>query len=561
MAFNYEYPYVDPNRYNADWLLNRIKEYDETIKNFILVNEIHYHDPISWDKATRYDKSTVVYAPNGDTLLSKKEVPAGIEYTDTRYWFVLAHYNALFELYNRNVLEYKATVDAYKTEVDFLNNYLTPYMFGAVGDGVTDDTQAIIDCNAAAIEQSKPMLMLGNFYTTEACTLRMCKNILQIGIVTYLHLQQNATKAEVCNISLDKVTTLILQDFKRSTFTVGKIETLMITGNDNDKIGDSTAFAYNNFFGAEIDTLNITTGVNATWVNENNFYGIRMKSVTISGSYHHNNNRFYDVTLESGVINLDGCFSNYFRIRAEGGYTLNKTNDPKNNVIVRTYSIDRAMRWMNGDLKSENGNIQIMEPYMFMESRKLVDSNVYNGRWSSAHNFTTMKANAPNNKSFVPVMVIPLENDIGFRFESDVSSFRIYVYLLDENMSVIEDDLTNIAVDQTNLPFSTSSHYYGTTSNKSSVIFSLLKNDRVKYVRINVSSGSTSSDYTYIKGWAYSVAPIDVISDDYRGLASESMPTGGTDIPTGLFVKNIGSTAGTIKGWIYNGSEWIAQNV
>ena len=26
MAFNYEYPYTDPNRYNADWLLNKMKE-------------------------------------------------------------------------------------------------------------------------------------------------------------------------------------------------------------------------------------------------------------------------------------------------------------------------------------------------------------------------------------------------------------------------------------------------------------------------------------------------------------------------------------------------------
>lgn len=38
MAFNYEYPYVDPNRYNADWLLNVVKkvdeEYDRLVKEF-----------------------------------------------------------------------------------------------------------------------------------------------------------------------------------------------------------------------------------------------------------------------------------------------------------------------------------------------------------------------------------------------------------------------------------------------------------------------------------------------------------------------------------------------
>ena len=29
MAYNYEYPYTDPHRYNADWILNRMKELNE----------------------------------------------------------------------------------------------------------------------------------------------------------------------------------------------------------------------------------------------------------------------------------------------------------------------------------------------------------------------------------------------------------------------------------------------------------------------------------------------------------------------------------------------------
>ena len=29
MAYNYEYPYTDPNRYNSDWLLNKVKELAE----------------------------------------------------------------------------------------------------------------------------------------------------------------------------------------------------------------------------------------------------------------------------------------------------------------------------------------------------------------------------------------------------------------------------------------------------------------------------------------------------------------------------------------------------
>ena len=31
MAYNYEYPYTDPNRYNADWLINKMKELERRL--------------------------------------------------------------------------------------------------------------------------------------------------------------------------------------------------------------------------------------------------------------------------------------------------------------------------------------------------------------------------------------------------------------------------------------------------------------------------------------------------------------------------------------------------
>ena len=35
MAYNYEYPYTDPNRYNADWLLNKMKELDGRLEGIV----------------------------------------------------------------------------------------------------------------------------------------------------------------------------------------------------------------------------------------------------------------------------------------------------------------------------------------------------------------------------------------------------------------------------------------------------------------------------------------------------------------------------------------------
>ena len=35
MAYNYEYPYTDPNRYNADWLLNKMKELEGRLEGIL----------------------------------------------------------------------------------------------------------------------------------------------------------------------------------------------------------------------------------------------------------------------------------------------------------------------------------------------------------------------------------------------------------------------------------------------------------------------------------------------------------------------------------------------
>ena len=70
MAYNYEYPYTDPNRYNADWLLNKMKELEgrldgiveETLKltkEYVDDRLINYQKQISEirrDIKTLYDK-------------------------------------------------------------------------------------------------------------------------------------------------------------------------------------------------------------------------------------------------------------------------------------------------------------------------------------------------------------------------------------------------------------------------------------------------------------------------------------------------------------------------
>lgn len=37
MAYNYEYPYTDPHRYNSDWVINEVAELEKAAKIFPVV--------------------------------------------------------------------------------------------------------------------------------------------------------------------------------------------------------------------------------------------------------------------------------------------------------------------------------------------------------------------------------------------------------------------------------------------------------------------------------------------------------------------------------------------
>ena len=37
MAYNYEYPYTDPHRYNSDWVINEVAELEKSAKIYPVV--------------------------------------------------------------------------------------------------------------------------------------------------------------------------------------------------------------------------------------------------------------------------------------------------------------------------------------------------------------------------------------------------------------------------------------------------------------------------------------------------------------------------------------------
>lgn len=91
--FSHNYPYTDFHELNLDWVIKRIIELDENLKNFINLNTIKYANPILWDITRQYEANTVVIdGATGNAYISVKSVPSGVHLSRDEYWTQIYNY-------------------------------------------------------------------------------------------------------------------------------------------------------------------------------------------------------------------------------------------------------------------------------------------------------------------------------------------------------------------------------------------------------------------------------------------------------------------------------------
>lgn len=112
-----------------------------------------FADPAEWTKTRTYEPLTIVMH-EGNSFTSKQFVPIGIDINNDDFWAETGNYNAQVEAYRQEVLRFDNRITNNKNDINTLTNnlntltnnieslYVTPEMFGAVGDGETDDIEA-----------------------------------------------------------------------------------------------------------------------------------------------------------------------------------------------------------------------------------------------------------------------------------------------------------------------------------------------------------------------------------------------------------------------------------
>lgn len=121
-----------------------------------------------YDATTEYEALSVVDNGLGTTYVSNKPVPAGTPLTDTEYW-------AVYGASSGAILDLQSRMSAAENDIDNLE-LIMPYVnvkeYGAIGDGITDDTEAIKSAISNAGSKGVVYFPQGSYYITENITLQ-----------------------------------------------------------------------------------------------------------------------------------------------------------------------------------------------------------------------------------------------------------------------------------------------------------------------------------------------------------------------------------------------------
>ncbi|HFG3981545.1 TPA: hypothetical protein ACGGPU_000220 [Escherichia coli] len=438
----------------------------------------------------------------------------------------------------------------YRTFQDKMRDTVSVRDFGAKGDGITDDTSALILAAEYARESSRTLRAEGNFIITETLNLRNVSLEMTNAVFTISHsgigvlLGGNASNPNnprqnfgtiIRNSGISSETTpdIRIIGAKGQHINIERCDYLQLYANSDDSVYETDySIAYSTFNLKKVDTIHFL-GVVRGWINENKFYLNRTNNVIIADNpYSHNHNKFFGGTMENtGVIDIQrGNNNHFYGLRFErrpdnpddtqrinfGSYTWNNsvqaswlsfsayTNEPynpNNLVTVTDNGNGNAVYHIQEELTNEVSLFSVSEKTPFLSSVNMGSSDtpdyvtdvknvrnlihLVNGSFAIGRNFRTIWESGD----------ISVRNGDVFAFTSDVSAFRIRVYGIDENGSVITNEPEGIGFPGAS--WDDENSRFTTQSNIGNAKFRITDKGGVKSIRVVILSGGNTSGITF----------------------------------------------------------------
>lgn len=403
--------------------------------------------------------------------------------------------------------------------------------FGAVGDGVADDTAAIQAAITAA-GTTHPLYFPEGTYLTNA-TLDF-RNVTVQADAAYIsgnhaniiviaggnsNTSSNPTQNFYSVTRVGGVTStpdVRIIGAKGQYITIQRSEYVQLYADTDDSNGGS--IAYSSFHFRFVDTLELTTNPSPTgsttqWINENQFYLNRVRTLNVSGTYPHSNNQFWAGTFESATAWTwdTGQSNTLWCARFESGPTITFNYPACYNRIVQTWT-SSAADWRSellGATIVDNGygNVFVKQDSLDREAHIVASNSVYNNVCldtqsvypSQVPSLAVVKATA--NGHLLQTTLFPVfKNDrIGFYTTEvpagDESDYRCNIYFYDANKQPVtpvlgSDPATSNYQSSTMTTISGNAAALGTGRNAADLI---LTTDAVAYVYIRIFAHSTAT--------------------------------------------------------------------
>lgn len=147
-----------------------------------------------WSADTQYSALDVVLYTDGNSYTAKCYPPKGTVPTDDKYWSLSAQFN-------QQLAALEDKVQTAENDIQTLENkttFVTPEQFGAAGDGVTDDSEAISE----AVSTGKTVIFNNIYYYTAPIILNNAGQTIRVNGTLLYNGNDNAIIIEASFLSV-----------------------------------------------------------------------------------------------------------------------------------------------------------------------------------------------------------------------------------------------------------------------------------------------------------------------------------------------------------------------